>query len=107
MLFAPINPADINIIQGSYPTQPDLPAVGGSEGLGQVVEVGPNTKKLKVGDLVLPSRQGLGMLIGRLECLLARLFGELKSVIDSLTARNLAYTTDCLRVRFLLVQCRS
>jgi trans-2-enoyl-CoA reductase len=61
MLFAPINPADLNIIQGSYPTQPALPAVGGSEGLGQVVEVGPDAKKLKVGDFVLPNRQGLGM----------------------------------------------
>jgi len=60
MLFAPINPADLNIIQGSYPTQPSLPAVGGSEGLGQVVEVGPNAKNLKVGDFVLPSKQGLG-----------------------------------------------
>jgi trans-2-enoyl-CoA reductase len=61
MLFAPINPADLNVVQGSYPTQPALPAVGGSEGLGQVIEVGPNAKNLKVGDFVLPSKQGLGM----------------------------------------------
>lgn len=63
MLFAPINPADLNIVQGSYPTQPALPAVAGSEGVGQVVEVGPNARNLKVGDLVLPLRQGLGKLV--------------------------------------------
>jgi len=60
MLFAPINPADLNIVQGAYPTQPTLPAIGGSEGVGQVVEVGPNAKTLKVGDLVLPVGQGFG-----------------------------------------------
>jgi len=60
MLFAPINPADINIVQGSYPVQPPFPAVGGSEGLGQVVEAGPNAKNLKVGDLVLPIKPGFG-----------------------------------------------
>jgi len=60
MLFAPINPADFNIIQGNYPTQPDLPAIGGSEGVGQVVAVGDKAKSLKVGDLVIPRRQGFG-----------------------------------------------
>lgn len=63
MLFAPINPADLNIVQGSYPTQPPLPAVAGSEGVAQVIEVGPNAKNLKVGDLVLPLKQGFGMFI--------------------------------------------
>jgi len=32
MLAAPINPADINMIQGVYPVRPKLPAVGGNEG---------------------------------------------------------------------------
>lgn len=59
MLFAPINPADLNMIQGSYPVKPSLPAVGGSEGLAEVVAVGPKAK-VKVGDLVLPRQQGLG-----------------------------------------------
>ena len=63
MLFAPINPADLNIVQGSYPTQPPLPAVAGSEGVAQVVEVGPAAKNLKVGDIVLPIKQGFGTFI--------------------------------------------
>lgn len=63
MLFAPINPADLNMVQGSYPTQPPLPAVAGNEGVAQVVEVGPAAKNLKVGDLVLPINQGFGTFI--------------------------------------------
>ena len=31
MLAAPVNPADINMIQGVYPVKPDLPAIGGNE----------------------------------------------------------------------------
>jgi len=60
MLCAPINPADINMIIGNYPIRPVTPAVGGSEGLGQVMAVGNSATKLKVGDLVLPSKPGLG-----------------------------------------------
>lgn len=38
-LGAPINPADINQLQGVYPIRPSLPAVGGMEGFGEVEEV--------------------------------------------------------------------
>ncbi len=38
-LASPINPADINQIQGVYPIKPPLPAVGGNEGYGRVEEV--------------------------------------------------------------------
>jgi len=58
-LYSPINPADINMISGTYPIKPNLPAVGGNEGLGQVVATGANSK-FKVGDLVLPSNSGFG-----------------------------------------------
>lgn len=61
MLFAPINPADLNMISGTYPIQPkQLPAVGGSEGLGRVVAVGDRVSTLKVGDLVIPGSPSLG-----------------------------------------------
>lgn len=60
MLAAPINPSDINMIQGTYAILPDLPAVGGNEGVGQVVEVGSNVKTVKVGDWVIPKDAGLG-----------------------------------------------
>ena len=38
MLAAPINPADINQIEGKYPVRPALPATPGFEGAGIVVE---------------------------------------------------------------------
>lgn len=92
ILAAPINPSDINMIQGiqfagclrerwmdgylfmlrgwfeyvpfvfsgTYAILPDLPAVGGNEGLAQVVEVGSQVKSFKTGDWVIPKDAGLG-----------------------------------------------
>uniref|UniRef100_A0A8C5UGX6 Enoyl-[acyl-carrier-protein] reductase, mitochondrial n=1 Tax=Malurus cyaneus samueli TaxID=2593467 RepID=A0A8C5UGX6_9PASS len=60
MLAAPINPADINMIQGTYPILSPLPAVGGNEGVGEVLEVGPRVMALKPGDWVIPADAGLG-----------------------------------------------
>ncbi|KAK5861917.1 hypothetical protein PBY51_017355 [Eleginops maclovinus] len=60
MLAAPINPSDINMIQGTYAILPDLPAVGGNEGVAQVVEVGHQVTSLKTGDWVIPKDAGLG-----------------------------------------------
>nr|XP_034976154.1 enoyl-[acyl-carrier-protein] reductase, mitochondrial isoform X2 [Zootoca vivipara] len=60
MIAAPINPSDINMIQGTYATLPDLPAVGGNEGVGQVIEAGSRVTSLKPGDLVIPADAGLG-----------------------------------------------
>lgn len=59
-LAAPINPADINQIQGVYPVKPPLPAIGGNEGVAEVIEIGANVKWLKVGDWVLPAQAGQG-----------------------------------------------
>ncbi|TSK34908.1 Enoyl-[acyl-carrier-protein] reductase, mitochondrial [Bagarius yarrelli] len=67
MLAAPINPSDINMIQGkgnasarTYAILPDLPAVGGNEGVGQVLEVGSQVQTVKVGDWVIPRDAGVG-----------------------------------------------
>lgn len=38
MLAAPINPADLNFIEGTYGIKPELPAVSGIEGCAEVVE---------------------------------------------------------------------
>lgn len=38
MLASPINPADLNLIEGTYGVKPELPAIGGIEGCGEVVE---------------------------------------------------------------------
>ncbi|XP_055760033.1 enoyl-[acyl-carrier-protein] reductase, mitochondrial-like [Salvelinus fontinalis] len=37
LLAAPVNPSHINMIQGTYAILPDLPAVGGNEGVAQVI----------------------------------------------------------------------
>ena len=58
MLAATINPADINMIQGTYGSTQSLPAVAGIEGVGVVEEPGSST--LKKGDWVIPSQPGYG-----------------------------------------------
>jgi NADPH:quinone reductase-like Zn-dependent oxidoreductase len=63
MLAAPINPADINLIEGTYGVRATLPAIGGSEGVGIVEKAGSAVKGLKVGDHVIPSKPCFGMLI--------------------------------------------
>ncbi|XP_029592657.1 enoyl-[acyl-carrier-protein] reductase, mitochondrial isoform X3 [Salmo trutta] len=60
LLAAPINPSDINMIQGTYAILPDLPAVGGNEGVAQILEVGSQVKALRPGDWVIPRDAGLG-----------------------------------------------
>ena len=37
---APINPVDINIIEGKYPLKPTLPAIAGVEGVAVVRDAG-------------------------------------------------------------------
>ncbi|XP_003738443.1 enoyl-[acyl-carrier-protein] reductase, mitochondrial [Galendromus occidentalis] len=53
ILASPINPSDINLIQGTYGIKPSLPARAGLEGVGEVIETGSSVKKLKTGDWVL------------------------------------------------------
>jgi NADPH:quinone reductase-like Zn-dependent oxidoreductase len=58
MLAAPVNPADLNVIEGKYGELPKLPAVVGNEGVGRVAAVGSKAKGFSVDDLVLPMRRG-------------------------------------------------
>jgi trans-2-enoyl-CoA reductase len=53
MSAAPINPADLNQIEGKYPVRPQLPATPGFEGAGTVVELGGGVKGLTTGALVI------------------------------------------------------
>ncbi|NXY80081.1 MECR protein, partial [Glareola pratincola] len=46
---------------GTYPILTPLPAVGGNEGVGEVLEVGRRVAALKPGDRVIPATTGLGM----------------------------------------------
>ncbi|KAL6642091.1 hypothetical protein ACP70R_020272 [Stipagrostis hirtigluma subsp. patula] len=62
MLAAPINPSDINRVEGVYPVRPPLPgAVAGYEGVGQVHALGPAVAApLSPGDWVIPSPPSFG-----------------------------------------------
>ena len=53
MRAAPINPADLNQIDGKYPVRFPLPATPGFEGAGLVVDLGKNVRDLAVGALVI------------------------------------------------------
>ncbi|KAK3679208.1 mitochondrial 2-enoyl thioester reductase [Recurvomyces mirabilis] len=68
-LASPINPADINQIQGVYPTKPTFTtslgtaeplAVGGNEGVAEVISKGNGVKGVEKGDWVIMRRQGFG-----------------------------------------------
>ncbi|KAG0361000.1 mitochondrial 2-enoyl thioester reductase [Podila minutissima] len=77
-LAAPINPADINQVEGVYPLKPAMTtqlysrsssssealpvAVGGNEGVAKVINVGAKVSQdqLKVGDWVVMGSAGLG-----------------------------------------------
>lgn len=59
----PINPSDINQLEGVYPSKPEKTmqygteepsAIAGNEGLFEIVQVGPDVKGLSVGDHVVP-----------------------------------------------------
>src|SRR5438445_2697800 len=53
MRAAPINPADLNQIEGKYPVRPELPATPGFEGAGVVVNAGGNASTIPAGTLVI------------------------------------------------------
>lgn len=58
MAAAPVNPADLNIIEGKYGELPSLPAILGNEGAGYVEAVGENVAGFAPGDLVGILRRG-------------------------------------------------
>jgi len=53
MRAAPINPADLNAIDGKYPVRPELPATPGFEGAGVVVDLGSDVTGMTAGALVI------------------------------------------------------
>ncbi|EON65250.1 hypothetical protein W97_04487 [Coniosporium apollinis CBS 100218] len=68
-LASPINPADINQIQGVYPSKPtfttslgtsDPVAVAGNEGVAEVIAVGSGVKSVQRGDWVIQKTPGFG-----------------------------------------------
>lgn len=53
VLAAPINPSDLLTLTGEYGSLPPLPATGGNEGVGRVIEVAGDVDGLQVGATVL------------------------------------------------------
>lgn len=53
LIESPINPSDVNTIQGNYVFQPPLPAGLGREGVGRVVAIGHLVTRCQVGDRVI------------------------------------------------------
>ncbi len=53
VLAAPINPSDVLTLTGEYGMLPPLPAIGGNEGVGEVLEVAADVTNLKPGQTVL------------------------------------------------------
>ncbi len=58
MVAAPVNPADLNVIEGKYGELPDLPSAIGNEGVGIVTSCGPGVANVKPGAVVLPMAFG-------------------------------------------------
>ncbi|KAJ7432641.1 hypothetical protein B0H11DRAFT_2154665 [Mycena galericulata] len=67
-LLSPVNPADVNVIQGVYPAKPSLTEivekspvfVGGNEGLAEVTQVGTGVSGLTAGDWVVMTKAQAG-----------------------------------------------
>ena len=53
MKASPINPADINRLEGKYPIRSPLPAIAGNEGAGIITQTGSGVSDLRVGQPVI------------------------------------------------------
>jgi trans-2-enoyl-CoA reductase len=58
MLFSPVNPADLNVLAGTYGALPKLPAIPGNEGVAEVLALGSDVQGFAIGDKVLPGGRG-------------------------------------------------
>lgn len=64
MLASPINPSDLNMIEGTYGIKASFPCFGGNEGVGVIEQLGEGvdaSAALSVGDWVIPNEAGLGV----------------------------------------------
>ena len=64
LIYAPINPADMNMIEGQYIFQPEHPCVVGNEAVGEVIEVGSAVSSYQVGDRVIHPFQSAQSWVG-------------------------------------------
>ncbi|KAJ2064919.1 mitochondrial 2-enoyl thioester reductase [Coemansia sp. S146] len=102
MLAAPVNPSDLNQIEGTYPVkghfseailEGERVAVGGNEGVGVVTAIGGSVCDLRVGDWVVPRRAGefgtwcTHTVVGREQVLAVPL--EWRQGVDALTVGSM------------------
>lgn len=68
-MTSPINPADVNQIQGVYPSRPEMntllgtsepSATAGNEGVAEVISTGSGVKSIQKGDWVIMKSTGMG-----------------------------------------------
>jgi trans-2-enoyl-CoA reductase len=52
--YAPVNPADLNFMEGTYGRAATPPCIPGHEACGEVDAVGPDVQSLAPGDVVIP-----------------------------------------------------
>ena len=60
VLATPVNPSDINQIEGTYLHLPDTPATPGNEFVGEVLKTGEKVTAISPGDHVIAASPGLG-----------------------------------------------
>ena len=60
VLATPINPSDINQIEGTYLHLPETPATPGNEFVGEVLKTGEKVTEISPGDHVIAACPGLG-----------------------------------------------
>lgn len=75
ILASPINPSDLLNVKGRFRSRPaPVPAIGGAEGVGEVVAVGEGVRNVAVGDRVLALFGGRGNWCQRVKVPAAELF---------------------------------
>ncbi|RWS01255.1 trans-2-enoyl-CoA reductase: mitochondrial-like protein [Dinothrombium tinctorium] len=98
-LASPVNPADVIRIKGVYAIKPPLPAIGGNDGVAEIIKCGPDVKQLKVGDWVIPSLPGFGTwrtyAVGKEDD-----FDRIDKQLDMMTAAQLS-VNPCTAYRML------
>ncbi|GBP26932.1 Enoyl-[acyl-carrier-protein] reductase, mitochondrial [Eumeta japonica] len=87
MLAAPVNPADINTIQGKYPVKVELPCIPGNEGVGIVEDVGEDISGISVGNKVIITKpvQGTWRNIGVFDEKVLRVVPDSLGIVEAAT----------------------
>ncbi|MCL4128156.1 UNVERIFIED_CONTAM: hypothetical protein GTU68_036887 [Idotea baltica] len=99
VLASPVNPADINTIQGVYAIKPDFPFVPGNEAVMQVVDKGSDVIRLGIGDRVIPALNAMGTWRTAMVAEQDKLI-KIPSDIDIITASTIA-VNPCTAYRML------